>query len=88
MIVVQSAVLKLHSPYFKASLSERWYGWEKDPNSDGPIKWRYQLLFDDDEDPKHKNTDGDDVMTGSDKDNSKEIVAVPMLQRVVSRHFP
>ena len=47
--VLHSVVLGLHSPFFKASLSERWSGQKNDTISSGPIKWRYQLRFDEDD---------------------------------------
>lgn len=40
---------RLHSPFFKASLSERWSGQKNDTISSGPIKWRYQLRFGEDD---------------------------------------
>ena len=47
--VLHSVVLGLHSPFFKASLSERWSGQKNETISSGPIKWRYQLRFDEDD---------------------------------------
>ena len=46
--VLHSVVLGLHSPFFKVSISERWSGGNDDANSRDPIKWRYQLLFEED----------------------------------------
>ena len=46
--VLHSVVLGLHSPFFKISISERWSGRNDDAVSGDPIKWRYQLLFDED----------------------------------------
>ena len=46
--VLHSVVLGLHSPFFKVSISERWSGRNDDAVSGDPIKWRYQLLFDED----------------------------------------
>ena len=43
--VLHSVVLGLHSPFFKISISERWSGRNDDAASGDPIKWRYQLLF-------------------------------------------
>ncbi len=43
--VLHSVVLGLHSPFFKVSISERWSGRNDDATSGDPIKWRYQLLF-------------------------------------------
>ena len=45
--VLHSVVLGLHSPFFKVSISERWSRPNDDPVSRDPIKWKYQLLFDD-----------------------------------------
>lgn len=44
-----SIVLSLHSSFFKASLSERWSGLQRDSAPSGSIKWRYQLQFGADE---------------------------------------
>ena len=46
--VLHSVVLGLHSSFFKVSISERWSARNDDATSDDPIKWRYQLLFEDD----------------------------------------
>lgn len=54
--VLHSVVLALHSPFFKVSISERWSGRIDDATSGDPIKWRYQLLFEED-----KN-DGEDPL--------------------------
>ena len=54
--VLHSCVLGLHSPFFKVSISERWSSRNGDatPDDDAapgdPIKWRYQLLFEEDMD--------------------------------------
>ena len=48
--VLHSVVLGLHSLFFKVSISERWSGRNDDPAPDDAIKWRYQLLFEDDKD--------------------------------------
>ncbi len=43
-LLLHSAVLGLHSTWFKASLSERW---AKDmPSSQIDVKWSYELRFD------------------------------------------
>lgn len=44
-LVLHSVVLGLHSSFFKVSISERWSGRNDDAYSGDPIKWRYQLLF-------------------------------------------
>lgn len=51
--VLHSFVLGLHSPFFKASISERWSRGDDDATSGALIKWRYQLLFEEgmDDDP-------------------------------------
>ena len=46
--VLHSVVLGLHSPFFKVSISERWSAPNDDATSGDPIKWRYQLLFEED----------------------------------------
>ena len=46
--VLHSVVLGLHSPFFKVSISERWSRRNDEAVAGGPIKWRYQLLFDED----------------------------------------
>lgn len=46
--VLHSVVLGLHSSFFKVSISERWSARNDDATSDDPIKWRYQLLFEED----------------------------------------
>ena len=46
--VLHSVVLGLHSPFFKVSISERWSGRNDKAASGDPIKWRYQLLFEED----------------------------------------
>ena len=43
--VLHSVVLGLHSSFFKASISERWSARQDNATSGDPIKWRYQLLF-------------------------------------------
>ncbi|KAL8991960.1 MAG: hypothetical protein Q9169_007493 [Polycauliona sp. 2 TL-2023] len=45
-LVLHSSMLSLHSSFFKASLSERWSGSEI--NGGEGIKWRYELVFDED----------------------------------------
>jgi hypothetical protein len=50
--VLHSVVLALHIPVLKVSLSERWSIGERhtaDRNA-GPIKWKYHLLFEKDQD--------------------------------------
>ena len=47
-LVLHSVVLGLHSSFFKASISERWSARSNDATSGDQIKWRYQLLFDED----------------------------------------
>ena len=46
--VLHSVVLGLHSSFFKVSISERWSARNDDATSGDPIKWRYQLLFEED----------------------------------------
>ena len=46
--VLHSFVLGLHSPFFKVSISERWSSQNDNTISGDPIKWRYQLLFEED----------------------------------------
>lgn len=44
---VHSLVLGLHSPFFKASLSQRWSGDQPAASSSDPILWRYEVRFED-----------------------------------------
>ena len=45
--VLHSVVLSLHSPWFRASFSERWAGSDSaQSSSSSEIKWRYELRFD------------------------------------------
>ena len=46
--VLHSVVLGLHSPFFKVSISERWSRRNGEAASGDPIKWRYQLQFEED----------------------------------------
>lgn len=48
--VVHSAVLSAHSTYFKASLSKKWSNMGCGRAAEGPISWRYHLIFGDDKD--------------------------------------
>lgn len=50
LVVVQSVILTLHSPFFKASLSGWWFGQQSNQIEEGPIKWKCQLQFNDDND--------------------------------------
>ena len=46
--VLHSVVLGLHSSFFKVSISERWSAPNDDTTSSDSIRWRYQLLFEED----------------------------------------
>lgn len=51
-VVLHSVVLSLHSSFFKASLSKKWSDLRDEGAKEGPIKWKYQLVFGDGKDSK------------------------------------